>query len=384
MRTALILDHERLTQEQPMFNRLCVGLLAEGVYPVRVVPASFDRAMENFEERRVALMPRISYPVKMLPWLRKQRAARLAEELERLGTQLVHAAGSESWSMAIGVARELERPLVIGVWSLAEVDLARRHRRGGVSAWLAPSERIAAKLRQHVDPELVQVVPAGVPVPARQPAPPSIVSGQSRFLVGLGEGLDVRAWDRFLSAVRRIVDQPGFDDLQIVLEVRGPRGHDVWRKVRDLDLLDRVSSLGDAAEHRTLLLRGHALCLPEPMTMLRTIVLEAMARAIPIAAAAMPVLDGTEGELLVAGEPDESAEHRPATGPWLSRRSSRLTPEVWAAAIRRILGERETIERQCHASWQRVHQCHRSSGQAEGVAALYRALVQGDALPFRT
>jgi len=363
MRTALMLNDERLDQERPMFNRLCVGLLAEGIHPVRVVPNDFDRTNEDPEEKRIALLPRIAFPAKVMPWLRGNRVSKLADALERFGVQLIHAAGRDLWPVAIGVAQELERPLVLGVWSLDDAEAAGRFRKIPVSAWLAPSERIGAALRRRVDPGLVSVVRAGVPVSAIAPASPVAEPGQCRFIIGLGEGNELRAWDRFLGGVQRIVDAPGFEDLHVVLEVRGSRGHDIWRRVRDLDLQARVCSLSDAAEHRSLLLSGQGLCLPEPMVALRTIVLEAMARCVPVAAVDTPVLDEFDEEtgIAVVGDPD---------------------PDSWAAALRRMLEDSEETHRMCRKAWQRIHLHHRSSEYAAGVAEVYHAAVHGDALPF--
>ncbi len=363
MRTALILDHERLAQEHAMFNRLCVALLAEGIHPVRVVPADFDRALEDPEERRVALLPRLPFSPGPLPWTRRARAARLADELDRFGVQLVHAAGGPMWPTAIAVAQELERPLVLGVWSIREATAAHRLRhQSAVSAWLAPSERIAVTLRQRVNPTLVHVVPAGVSVSAHPPE--STAAAQpSCFLVGLGDGRDLKAWDAFLVALRRVLDDQSLGDVRLVMEIRGPKGHDIWRRARDLDLLDRISSLADAAQHRALLMRGHGVCLPEPMDTLRTIVLEAMAHGVPVAASDASALDGFE----------------PGSGIELVTEAK---VETWVATLQRLLRDRLGVEGICRAAWQHVHRNHRSSAQAEGVAELYRSLVEGDPIRF--
>lgn len=85
--------------------------------------------------------------------------------------------------------------------------------------------------------------------------------------------------------------------MQIFLELRGPREHDIWRLAERAGLLGALSAIGSAAQHHDLLMRCDMVLWPEHFGELRSILLEAMAMALPTVAGADQAMD-----MLVDGE----------------------------------------------------------------------------------
>jgi hypothetical protein len=64
MRVAMVIDEQRLKQEQRLLNRVGVGLMAEGVQLIRIVPEGMANEPLDQGERRIALARRIEAPMR--------------------------------------------------------------------------------------------------------------------------------------------------------------------------------------------------------------------------------------------------------------------------------------------------------------------------------
>src|SRR5262245_4358351 len=220
MHVALIIDQERLAHEQSMLNRLCIGLMAEGVQLTRIVPDQIAAAMVDEGEQRIALAPRIEVPMSVLPWMRSARAARLAEALEKSVPDVLYAVGAGAWPVGVQLSEAIDRPIVIDVCSMAAVDSIssmRGRSDANIARYVAPSRPIEQLLSAKVDPSLVSLVPVGIALP---PSVRQILANPAQavgFAV-LGQARDITAYDTVLRALERIVQQRS--NVQIFLELR--------------------------------------------------------------------------------------------------------------------------------------------------------------------
>lgn len=361
MHVAMIMDAERLMREHLMLNRLAIGLLDEGVRLTRIVPDALDDETIGMGEERISLAPRIEVPMRVLPWLHKSRTARLIEEMGKNQPDVVYCVGRGAWSIGLDIARVLEKPAALGVWS---ARLLRRVPRGRaakhVGGYLASTNAIAEALRTRVDSDLVAVVPMGVAIPSRQ----RDVFADAESSIGIaviGSGRDLPAYRAVLGGLKHIItDVP---QAHIFLELRGPHAHDIWRIAKQLDMLSHVSSIREASQHRPLVTRCDLMLVPERYGEPSSLLLEAMAYGMPIIASDDAFLD-----MLV---PDESAI--------IVRNSS---VEEWSKQIRRLTNDPAMAKQLGRAARDIVSREHASTVQSKRLIETLNRIVDGGVYRF--
>ncbi|UCD74578.1 MAG: hypothetical protein JSV91_12410 [Phycisphaerales bacterium] len=361
MHVALIVDEERLLHEHLMLNRLSIGLIDEGVQITRMLPEELPSQQVYEGEQRMALATRLEYPVRVPPWMRRRRAQRLAEAMEKSLPDVIYAVGERTWPVALELSDLLRRPVAIDVWKAKQVRRVPAGRSGhSVAAYLCPTAPIAASLRDRVGHDLVSMVPMGVAAPrdAR-----TIMAGpeESITLAIIGSGQDLPAYRAMLGGLSRVLrDLP---QAQAFLELRGPHEHEIWRLAQRLELLAQVSTITDAASHRPALLCCDVLVVPEREGEMRSLLLEAMAGAMAVAAAADPALDflvhdQTAG--LVEGD----------------------TAEAWREGLDRVLNRPDFARQLGAAARDHVLEHQRSSEQVSRLVDTFEKAVAGDAISF--
>ena len=296
MHVALIIDQERLLHEQAMLHHASVGLTAQGAQLTSILPeltADEAPAVHPPVEASRELAVRMKVP----PWMRRPRAHELASALEGGLPDLVHAVGEQAWTVGLDLARAIDRPVTLDVWSADQAHRAPHNRATShVAGYIAPNEPIADTLRQRVDPDLVTVVPFGVELPD-EPRPVPDCSQEVISLAIIGSGQEPAEYQAMLTALSGLTKE--MPRLHACLELRGPCEHEIWRQARRLDLLGRISPIVDAALHQPLLTGCDVLVIPERLGQVRSLILHAMALGMPVVAGDDPYLD-----MLV---PDETA-----------------------------------------------------------------------------
>ena len=361
MHIGLIHDEERIAREQSMLHRLIVGLIDEGAQITRLSPQTVN-AGDDDAEQSIALATRVEYAPRVLPWLHRSRIERLREAFERSRPDILLACGQQTWPIVMPLAKAIDRPVAIEIWSVSQISVAARLRpRQQIAAYLAATEPMANELRGRVPSELVGCVPQGVPVPRKAR---SVLRDDAEAIgiVCLGTCSDLRAYANLLPALAEAVH--GVPQIHVFLELDGPREHQIWRLVRQHGLADRITSIQRAAEHRDLLTDCDMILLPEQTGTASTLVLEAMANQLPIIARFDPFLDDFVHERTALLVQDG------------------VTRE-WLTAIERLLTQREFARVLGRNGREWIEEHHRSSAQA---SQLYRILTQalnGSALPFK-
>ncbi len=361
MHVALIVDEERLLHEQPTLNRLSIGLIGEGVRLTRVVPEPIVSAAVDEGEQRIALATRVAAPMRVLPWMRRDRASRLVAAMEKDAPDVLYAMGESAWAVGLDVSRTLDRPLAVDVWSAGQIRSVPRGRAARtVAAYVAPTRPMARSLRERVDPELVCLVPLGVALPS---APRAVLEEpqKSIAIAVIGGARDVPAYRALLNGLSRVVRE--MPQVQVFLELNGPNEHEIWRHVRKLNLLEHISALTDASQHRALLTRCDILMLPEQFGELRSIMLEAMSLGMPVIAGGDPFLD-----MLVDDVSASIVEEGDA--------------EEWGRRITRVISEPETARRLGAGARDRVAAEHRSSDQVSRLIDVFERVLTGGSYAF--
>ncbi|MCA9290199.1 MAG: glycosyltransferase, partial [Phycisphaerales bacterium] len=235
-----------------------------------------------------------------------------------------------------------------------------RRVRTKAAAYVAPTAAMAEILRSRVAPELVTLAPLGVSVPPQArvvlKAPDTSIA-----LAVIGGGRDVPAYRGVLTALSPLV--AGAPQIQIVLELRGPRQHEIWQIARQLELLAHLSTLEDAASYRALLTRCDVMIQPETDGEVRSLLLEAMASGLPVVAGAHRALDllrdGDTASVVVGQD-----------------------PEAWTQRLRDLVEHPDEARRLGLAGRECVAQQHRSSTQCAALYQTFEAMRSGGAYPF--
>ncbi len=360
MHVAIIIDQERLSQEQSMLNRLCIGLITEGTPVTRIVPDCALPDSADKAEKRMALAKRIETPMRVLLWMRRARIDRIAEKVEKSPPDVLYAVGEQAWPLGMELGIALQRPVLIDVCSPRQAQVAPLVKReSAIAGYVACSAAIAGMLKQRVDASLVSVAPFGVAIPTepREALPKDEVPA----MAVIGGARDVRAYEQMFEGMSQLVREgAGF---HVFLELRGPLEHDVWRRAEKLDVLPFISAIGEASLYRSLLTRCHLLLMPERYGELRSLMLEAMALGIPIIARKDPAVDVLiEGATAMLIEQGTAAE-------WLDRlRGALREPE-------KANGVGESARRQVEAH-------HRSSDQVNRLLETLTRTCTGGTVKF--
>jgi len=298
VRVLIIADRAFASREQRMLTRLEVALADEGVRAARAVPEGMGgTGNESFA-------PRVEYEGRSPLLTLHARAARL---LERLGTaspdwsgatpDLVHVWGEGAWGLAGATARRAERPLVVEMWSHRLLSMARRFERKagrhGELVWIAPGDTTAEALRRVGVRSRCRVAAWGAHAgdkPAAFSDPVRPVSA-SVLATGRDPGAVSAALEGLALAARR------HEELMIFLDAVAVRkSHEVWRRLRALRALDRVSLMPDLESRREPALRADLFVRPEASGEHRSVLLDAMASGMCVLTAKDPVVEALQHE----------------------------------------------------------------------------------------
>ncbi|MHC4588157.1 MAG: glycosyltransferase family 4 protein [Planctomycetota bacterium] len=339
MHLALIIDHERLVRERSLLERAIQGLNAQGCQVTAIVP----EAAQLHDEPDAAPLPAAAHVwarMRVPPWMRRARTRRVAGSLETAVPDLFHAVGERAWALGLDLAKLLDRPVTLDVWSAEQVRRVPHARAAShVAGYIAPTEPIADALRQRLDPGLVSMVPLGVELP-EQPRHVLADRQETIALAIIGSGLDATSHRPMLTGLSRLTKE--FPQIQACLELRGPFEHEIWRQARRLDLLGHIS---------------------ERFGEVRSLILAAMALGMPVVAGDDPYLD-----MLVADQTALIVEE--------------ADPDEWADNLRRLVTDPDLARRIGEAARSRVADHHRPEDHAKRLAAAFQQVLSGGARAF--
>jgi hypothetical protein len=355
MHVAMIVDEERLEQESAMLDRVAVGLIGEGLDLTHVRPPSDATAEAGDDVHTTELLTNR----RVLPPVRSEMTRNLAATLEKATPDVLFAHGQRAWRLSLDLARRLELPLALEVWSAPQVRQIVRGRKAGlISACVTPTSAMADAIAEHIDRDLICCVPPGVAIP---PRPRAIFREPPVALAIIGGGRDVPAYRAMLGGLSRLSHDGA--PIQAFIELHGPYEHEIWRHARRLDLLDRISAISDANHHRALLTCCDVLVVPERFGELRSLMIEAMAAGIPVVASVDPYLDmlNHETNALLIAEPEA---------------------ESWARGLSRMVSEPEQARTLGEAARAHAMEWHRTSSQVSRLSEILTRVASGGTYAF--
>ncbi len=307
MRVLMLTDDAFATREHRMITRLEVALADEGVRVARASPEG--RGPEHAASLAVVCEYEPGAPLLTV-------GARADRLLERLGAaspdwthkaiDLIHVWGEGAWTLAAAVAKRAGAGLVIEMWSHHLLARAKRFERrlgkGVRLLWITPGDHTAEALRDTGVRSTVRVAPWGAHAGDRPAAFSDPVRPVSAAVLATGRdpGSVSAALEGLALASRR------HEDLLIFLDDAAvARDHEVWRRLRDLRVLDRVSLLTNLETSREAVLHADLFVRPEASAEHRSIVLDAMAQGLCILTRRDPVVEALQRDqtCIVCPEP---------------------------------------------------------------------------------
>ena len=361
MHLAMIIDEQRLAQEYMMLNRLSVGLIGEGIQVTRIVPAEVASEYIQLKEQRMALAGRLETDMNVLPWLRSTRVEHLAGAMDKRPPDAILAIGEKAWSIGLDLAKHMNRPLMLDVWSPEQIRKIPTDKKAqAISAFVTSSNALKNELRRVIDPGLVSVVPFGVPSP---PADRKIFAAPDDLVTVtvMGSGRDLASYRALLDGLKRICRST--PQIQIFLELRGPHQQDIWRYAKKLKMLSHISTLPEASPQRKLLTQCDILIVPEHYGEIYSLILESMASG-----------------MLVLGRRDNLLE-------MLIHENTALlidedSPDEWAQNLDRALQEPEFSQSIGQSAREHVIEHYSSSQQVQEMSILLERVVTGGSYTF--
>jgi hypothetical protein len=330
VRVLILPDADFLQREHAMLARLEVGLADEGARVIHAMPRSVD----PIDATAVYSTP-VSYHDLGLPFTLPLRAAELVRGLPAEGdhpaVDVVYAAGRGAWGMAVEVGRRAGAAVLVEVWSHSLIApaarLAARVRGGGgrgLLRLLAPDPVLLAALARQVPANQLAEVPWGVHPGEARRGPIDPAASLSIALLASGDDpLAVKAAVEALPAV--VAGAPG---AMMIADARVAERVPLWKWATAAGVASRVTVIADLEGRRELVLTGDVLLIPEALGDHRSIVLDAMAMGMLVAARPDPMVDWLTGGIHVAPIAEADAEA-------VSRVLLRLATDAPAAAAQR-------------------------------------------------
>lgn len=379
MRVLLLADAHFATREPAMLRRIEVAAAEDGrrvvlAYPNTVPPPAPTpfTARVPFPAREWRSMRRLTA---------RARAAALASSLDALAfpspapesanrpVDVIHALGEGCWPIAFALSDLLSIPLCADIATpralaeAARIHSARARRSADIPiAWLAPDGATLARMHAALPPARTRLAPWGVFLPEKPSRALLRPKDTSISIVIAGSGADVPAARAALAGLAALpTDAPAtliFLDAAFLSS-----RHSLWRDIRALNLLERLSIIDKLDTHRSIALRADILLLPEANALHHTLLLDALAAPLAIIAAADPAIEA----LTASGAPTL------LTAP---------TPADWTAAISTILSDPDVARRRAMLGRPYIERDRQASAHARAVLATYESLANSGPLPF--
>jgi len=303
MRVLILADRSFAARERDLLTRVQVGLIDEGIRVVEALPAEVADPDAN------PLIPTIPYSDRVALLASRARTRRLIRSLQAIDPPLapaatpfalvdvIHVFGETAWPLALAVAEITGAALAIECASgqaLRSVGAFEKScaslETPVVGAWFAANDPLARALESaHPRWPIAQAAwgthERDRPFGARPPGTPLSIS-----IIASGD--DPASILGLLAALAGCAHLPA-DAMMFLDAIAFERHPNLWRKARDLNLLDRLSLIDCMEARRDLVLQTDVLAIPEASGQSRSIILDAMISRLAILARSDPLIEAT-------------------------------------------------------------------------------------------
>jgi hypothetical protein len=353
----ILADEDFASRERDMLARLEVGLVSEGLRVLHAVPNTLPELLDG----RV-FSQAIGYaPNGLLPPL-SRRARDLARSALEAGPSegiaLVHVFGVQAWPLAFEVAGLLGAGLVLEVYSARLADaVGGAHLENVDDKVIAsvPGPGLERRCLRRLDSRHLRLVRWGVHAHEERLADHRMAGGDRPAVLLTGTGNDRACWAQALEALSRVRldgDQPPL----IFADADAAHQANLRRVVERLSMAEHVSFVAAVEANREPVLRVDALVLPDAMHEHRSLVLDAHANGILVAAVTDPVIDELGPDYGVTqldpGDPDR-----------------------WAEELRRVFEDKRLADERRAKGLAAIQEFHAGTAHVAAVFELYEGML---------
>ncbi len=259
--------------------------------------------LESFEVKPGIVCPnadaiaaplRESLPLKLYPHMRVPVWGRVVlgmirQELEREKPELIHVQSRSMHGCGSWLARALAVPYILTIHDyLSSREQMRLNSVYGRRV-VAVSQSVKSELLENTQlpAELITVIHAGVEIPLESECKNVLSSGKIPVVGTAGPLEAIKGLPFFLGAAKRVLAaraQENLPNVQFLIAGAGPEEQNLRRLVRELDIVESVTFVPNLYDFSTALAAMDIFCLPSLRQALGTIMLDAMARGIPVIA----------------------------------------------------------------------------------------------------
>ena len=358
---AILLDQARAREEISAYQRLSVALAGEGVHSVIGIADGSSDEIDNL--RKDAPIPEIHLPAHVPFWMRAS-TARLTQQLLKEANgdtdfDAILVSGNSTLDIAGRTAELMDCPLIAEVRSRDEADVISRNRH--VDLAVAATEPLARRVGIKFGTDHVERI---------RPCLPSL-SGfnppTASFILLLGPPQDAAVWSAVLDGIIDATSElPPAERPMIAMELGDSRTDmQVWARARERDLLDRIVTVENIDQLRSLLTCATVVLIPDQGQTLRTIVPQAMHRGVIPVVAEDPDMDYLQHERTALTVQSSELQRRSAWGA-LVKQALQLTSAPSPSRADIVGISKEFLASEVAPQW----------------ATLIHSLLHGDTIPI--
>ena len=355
----ILADEGFASRERDLLARLEGGLVADGLRVGHAVPESLPELLDG----RV-FSHAVGYtPKGLLPPL-SHRAQKLVERATEVapedGIGIVHVFGREAWAMAFEAAGLLGAQLVLEVYSSQLADAlgsAQIESVGDRVIASVPGTGLERRCLRKIDSRHLRLIRWGVHAQPRSQGQRPMAAGDRPAVLIDGTGDDPHAWHHALEALSQIRldgDQP---PLMFVDAEAAHRAH-LRKSVESLALAEHLSFVPMVEARRDPVLEVDALIIPDAMHHHRSLVLDAHASGVLVAAATDPIIDELSTEYGVTQL--DPGDH-----------------DRWGDELRRLFEDRRLAEQARASAQDAIDRFHAGTAHIDAVQTMYDGLPKG-------
>ncbi|MFI4915744.1 MAG: hypothetical protein ACIAS6_04465 [Phycisphaerales bacterium JB060] len=355
----ILADEDFASRERDMLSRLEVGLVTDGMRVFHAVPDTLPELLDG----RV-FSQAIGYtPHGPLPPLGRRARDLAGEALASIGSDgvaLVHVFGVQAWPLAFETAGLLGAGLVLEVYNAQLADaLGGAHLDSVDDRVLAsvPGPGLERRCLRKLDSRHLRLVRWGVHAEAPTDFDKPMAAGDRPAVLLAGVGNDRSCWANALEALSRVRldgDQPPL----IFADADAAHSANLRPVVERLSMAEHVSFVPMVEARREPVLHVDALLVPEALHEHRSLILDAHAQGILVAAVTDPVIE----EL----GPDYGATQLDPGD-----------PDRWGEELRRVFEDKRLAEERRAKGLEAIEQFHLGADHVAAVQALYEGMMSG-------
>lgn len=353
----ILADEDFASRERGMLARLEVGLVSEGMRVLHAVPDTLPELLDGrVFSQAIGYAPRGPLP----PLHRRARdlAQRAIESAPSEGIAIVHVFGGQAWRLGFETAGLLGASMVLEVYSAHLADaLGSAHLDSVDDRVIAsvPGAGLERRCLRKLDSRHLRLIRWGVHADEEPRRDKPLAGGDRPAVLLAGSGHDARAWTHALDALSRVRldgDQPPL----IFADAHAAHAVHLRHAIESHALGEHVSLVPMVEARREPVLEVDALVLPDALHEHRSLVLDAHANGLLVAAVTDPVIDELTPDYGVT-QLDPGA------------------PERWADELRRVFEDTRLADERRSSGWSAVEKFHTGTAHVAAVEALYAGLL---------